>query len=183
MTRSLTQAGHLSSSMAAIYRRSSVSRAKSRHLMIDCRGMAAVEFGLATVVLLGLLSPMIDLGLAFSQQIKVRHAAEAGAQYASLNLWSSSSSPGAIQNIVNGSTTLSLTWAQSPTEFCGCPNGTNTGITNIGSPPCSGTPSGCSEPAGYYVTFQVTANYTPMMPLSILANPTTLSATPVVRVQ
>jgi len=34
----------------------------------DRRGMSAVEFGLATPVFLAMLTPVIDLGLAFSQQ-------------------------------------------------------------------------------------------------------------------
>ncbi len=153
-----------------------------RRIAADCTGMSAVEFGVAAPVLLGLLSPVIDLGLAFSQQMKVRHAAEAGAQYASLNPWSNSTAAG-VKTAANNATALSLTWTQNPAEFCGCPNSANTQITNTGSPPCSGTPSGCSEPAGYYVTFTVTSNYTPLMPYSILSNPTTLSAQPVVRVQ
>jgi Flp pilus assembly protein TadG len=153
-----------------------------RNTAADRKGLSAVEFGLVAPVLLGMLSPLIDLGLAFSQQIKLEHAAEAGAQYASLNPWSSSTAA-AIQNAANNSTPLALTWAAAPTEFCGCPNGSNTQITNTGNPPCSGTPSGCSEPAGYYVTFTVTSNYTPVMPFSVLSNPTTLTAQPVVRVQ
>jgi hypothetical protein len=34
----------------------------------DRRGMSAVEFGLAAPVFLAMLTPVIDLGLAFSQQ-------------------------------------------------------------------------------------------------------------------
>jgi Flp pilus assembly protein TadG len=152
------------------------------NIIAETKGVSAVEFGLVTPILLGLLSPLIDIGLAYSQQIKLRHAAEAGAQYASLNTWSSST-VAAIQTATNSATPLSVTWAAPPTEFCGCPNGSNTQITNTGNPPCSGTPSGCSEPAGYYVTFTVTSNYTPVMPFSVLSNPTTLTAQPVVRVQ
>ena len=48
-------------------------------------GTSAVEFALAAPVLLGLLVPMADLGMAFSQQIKVQQAAVAGAQYAALH--------------------------------------------------------------------------------------------------
>src|SRR5258708_20544093 len=51
----------------------------------DCRGVSAVEFGLAAPVFLAALSPLVDLGLAFSQQIRVNQAVEAGAQYASVN--------------------------------------------------------------------------------------------------
>src|SRR6266480_7810225 len=53
----------------------------------DRRGMSAVEFGLAAPVFLAILTPVIDLGLAFSQKIQVQQAAAAGAQYVSLNYW------------------------------------------------------------------------------------------------
>jgi hypothetical protein len=114
--------------------------------------------------------------------MKLQHAADAGAQYASLNPWSSNSSSN-IESTVTQATTQTVSWGQTPTEFCGCPNSNSTTITNTGSPPCSGTPSGCAEPVGYYVTFTVTTNYTSVMPFSILSNPTTLTAQPVVRVQ
>ena len=35
------------------------------------RGNAAIEFALATPILIGLLVPVADLGIAFSQQIQV----------------------------------------------------------------------------------------------------------------
>jgi Flp pilus assembly protein TadG len=151
-------------------------------LAADRTGLAMVEFGLGAALLLGALSPLVDLGLAYSQQIKLQNAAEAGAQYASLNPWSNAAASN-IQSAVNNATAQSLTWTTTPNEFCGCPNSAGTQITNTGSPPCSGTPSGCSEPAGYYVTFTVAYSYTPVMPFSILSNPTTLTAQPVVRVQ
>src|SRR6266576_2883649 len=59
-------------------------------LVRDRQGMSAVEFGLAAPVFLAALSPVIDLGLAFSQQIKLQQAAGSGAQYASMNPWSDS---------------------------------------------------------------------------------------------
>jgi len=34
----------------------------------DRRGMSAVEFGLAAPVFMAMLTPVVDLGLAFSQQ-------------------------------------------------------------------------------------------------------------------
>ena len=45
----------------------------------DRSGMSAVEFGLAAPVFLAMLTPVIDIGLAFSQQIRVNQAVEAGA--------------------------------------------------------------------------------------------------------
>src|SRR5712691_5743128 len=72
------------------------------------RGNAAVEFALAAPILLGLLVPMADLGMAFSQQIKVQQAAAAGAQYAALHPWNSTSAT-AIANAVAAATTLAVT--------------------------------------------------------------------------
>ena len=64
----------------------------------DCRGVSAVEFGLATPVFLAALSPLIDLGLAFSQQIRVNQAVEAGAQYAAVNQYNSGTWATNVQN-------------------------------------------------------------------------------------
>src|SRR6266567_5980007 len=97
------------------------------------RGNAAIEFALATPILLGLLVPVADLGIAFSQQIQVQQAAQAGAQYALLHGWNSS----AITNAVTAATNLpGVSAAPAPTESCGCPTGT--AITVIGPLPCSG---------------------------------------------
>jgi len=46
----------------------------------DRRGVSAVEFALATPVLLALIVPVIDLGPAFSEPMKVQQAAQAGGQ-------------------------------------------------------------------------------------------------------
>ena len=156
----------------------------------DRRGMSAVEFGVAAPIFLAVLSPVIDLGFAFSQKIQLNQAAETGAQYASLNAWSSNTATN-IQSAVNNAaaaTTLSLTWTTTPNEFCGCPNAGNTAIVSHDTLSTCGTANGgtnCSDGSapGYYVTFTVQSSYTPVMPYTILANPTTLVAQPVVRVQ
>src|SRR6266568_2113813 len=71
-------------------------------LMRSERGNSAIEFALATPILLGLLVPVADLGMAFSQQLQVQQAAQAGAQYALLHGWNSS----AISNAVTAATNL-----------------------------------------------------------------------------
>ena len=55
----------------------------------DRRGMSAVEFGIAAPVFLAILMPVVDLGRAYSQQIQVRQAVQAGALYASVNVYNS----------------------------------------------------------------------------------------------
>ena len=146
----------------------------------DPRGVSAVEFGLAAPVFLAALSPLIDLGLAFSQQIRVNQAVEAGAQYAAVNQYNSGTWATNVQNAITNATSLPVT----PTvgsETCGCPNATNTAISNVGSPPCTQT---CTDGtiAGYYVTISATATYTSVMPYPIINNPT-LSSQAVVRIQ
>jgi Flp pilus assembly protein TadG len=151
----------------------------------DRRGVSAVEFGLAAPVFLAALSPVIDLGLAFSQQIRINQAVEAGAQYAAVNQYNSGTWATNVSNAVTNATTLSV----SPTvgsETCGCPNATNTTISNVGSPPCTVPPqSNCSDGTapGYYVTISAQASYTSVMPYSILGTSATLSSQAVVRIQ
>ena len=149
----------------------------------DRRGVSAVEFGLAAPVFLAALSPLIDLGLAFSQQIRVNQAVEAGAQYAAVNQYNSGTWATNVQNAITTATTLSV----SPTvgsETCGCPNAANTAISNVGTPPCTVPPqSNCSDGTapGYYVTISATATYTSVMPYPIINNPT-LSSQAIVRI-
>ena len=146
----------------------------------DRRGVSAVEFGLAAPVFLAALSPLIDLGLAFSQQIRVNQAVEAGAQYAAVNQYNNGTWATNVQSAITNATSLTV----SPTvgsETCGCPNATNTAISNVGSPPCT---QACTDGtiAGYYVTISATATYTSVIPYPIINNPT-LSSQAVVRIQ
>jgi len=150
----------------------------------DRRGVSAVEFGLAAPMFLAALSPVIDLGLAFSQQIRINQAVEAGAQYASSNPYAGSSWSSNVSNaMTNAIANLTITPTVS-NETCGCPNATSTTITmGYGSPPtCTGPCPDSSNP-GYYVTITAQATYTSVMPYSILGSSATLSSQAVVRVQ
>src|SRR6266478_5540273 len=102
----------------------SMLRRLVRHFVLLARaerGNAAIEFALATPILLGLLVPVADLGIAFTQQIQVQQAAQAGAQYALLHGYSSS----AITNAVTAATNLpGVSAAPAPSQSCGCPTGT-----------------------------------------------------------
>ena len=141
------------------------------------RGNAAVEFGLAAPLLIGLFVPMADLGLAFSQQLQVQQAAQAGAFYASLYAWNSNS-PTTIANVVTSATTLAgLSATPAPSQSCGCPNG-----TTVAAATCEST---CSDgtTAGYYVVVSAQLTYTPVLPYSLLGSSVTLSAQSTVRTQ
>jgi len=138
------------------------------------RGNAAIEFALATPILLGLLVPVADLGIAFTQQIQVQQAAQAGAQYALLHGYSSS----AISNAVTAATNLpGVSAAPAPSQSCGCPTG-----TAIASAACSSTCSN-GETAGTYVYVNAQSSYNPVLPYSVLGSGVTLTAQATVRVQ
>jgi hypothetical protein len=125
---------------------------------------------------------------AFSQQIRINQAVEAGAQYASSNPYNGSSWSSAVSSaITNAISGISIT----PTvgsETCGCPNSTSTAIVTHDTvstcgPSNGGTycPDGSSP--GYYITISAQATYTSVMPYSILGSSATLSSTAIVRVQ
>jgi len=174
----------LSGRLTAILR---ISQAWIGALARDRRGMSAVEFGLAAPVFLAALSPLIDLGLAFSQQIKVNQAVEAGAQYASINPYNGGTWASNVQSAMTNATTLTVT----PTvgaETCGCPNSTSTAIVSHDTLSACGTANGgtaCDDGSqpGYYVTISAQVTYASVMPYSVLGTSSTLSSQAVVRVQ
>ena len=151
----------------------------------DRCGMSAVEFGLATPVFLAMLTPVIDLGLAFSQQIRVNQAVESGAQYASSNPYAGTSWASAVSSAMTNATTLSINPSVGA-ETCGCPNSTSTAIVtgSYGTPPnCTSNSCPDGSSPGYYVTINAQVTYTSVMPYSILGSSTTLSSQAVVRVE
>jgi Flp pilus assembly protein TadG len=160
-------------------------------LVRDRGGMSAVEFGVAAPVFLAILMPVVDLGRAYSQQIQIRQAVQSGALYASVNIYNTSTWSTNVQNAVTNSTYLSsdATFAANVSaESCGCPNATSTDISSHDTVTTCGRSNGgtnCSDGSapGYYVTITGSLTYTPVMPYSILASPTTLSDQAVVRIQ
>jgi len=156
-------------------------------------GMSAVEFGLAAPVFLAILTPVIDLGLAFSQKIQVQQTAAASAQYVSLNYWTDTNWQSNTISAATSATTLPICAGQSgctPTtaapikNTCGCPNSTHTDVidaTSGGS--CPSTCPSDGEKPGTYITVAAQLTYTSVMPFSILGSAVTLSAQSLVRVQ
>ena len=151
-------------------------------------GVSAIEFALASPFLLLLLLPLLDLGQAISEQIRLNLAVQAGTQYASLNLWSSTSSTD-IANIVNNATTLSLS-SVTATEYCGCPNtGAAPTLYAYPSAPatCGSSYPSCtadSQPAGIYIQVSAQYGHTSFVPYSALPYSNglqTLTSTAVVR--
>jgi len=140
-------------------------------------GTAAVEFALAAPVLLGLLVPTADLGIAFSREIQVQVAAQAGAQYAASHPWNTNS-PTKIANAVIAASTLpGVVATPAPSQTCGCPTG-----SAITAASCSSTCSN-GEIAGYYVIVNAKLPYTPPLPYSVLGKSVTLAAQSTIRIR
>ena len=150
-------------------------------------GMAAVEFAICAPILAALIVPACDLGMGLSQKLQVWEAAQAGAQYALVNGFSST----AIQNAVTGANSLtyngsarpaSISATPAPAESCGCPTGSSIAAASPAVPPCTGTcPSG--QQSGTYVTVSATAVYYPLITYPTLGSSVTLTAQSVVRIQ
>jgi Flp pilus assembly protein TadG len=140
-------------------------------------GIAAVEFGLLAPMLLLIVAASIDLGLAYSAQMKVQQAAQAGAQYALLHGFDSTK----ITAAVTAATTLSVNASPAATQRCGCLSGST--VTLSGTPPCLVTCGNGLTP-GTYVTVNAQASYTPLVPYAtLLSSPTTLTSQAQVRIQ
>ena len=140
----------------------------------DGRGVAAVEFALATPLLATMLTVLVDFGFGFYEKMQVYDAAQAGAQYALLYGWNQTN----IQNAVTGATTLSgLTATPAPTQSCGCPSGTAVTAATCGTNCANGLA------AGTYVTVNAQATYTPLISYAVMGSSVTLSAQSMVRIQ
>ena len=158
--------GRLSDAARKLY---AVTRAKG--------GTAALEFALATPLLVTLLVPVADLGLAYSEQIRVQQAAQAGAQYAIFHPWNSASAT-TISKAVRAASTLStITASPAPSQTCGCPGGSGIAASSCGSICSDG------QSAGYYVTVNAQAPYNSAMPYSVLGSSVILTARSTVRIR
>src|SRR5437660_8563590 len=114
-------------------------------------GAAAVEFAFIAPLIIAMLIFVTDLGIGFYRKMQVENAAQAGAQYAAVNGFSTSSA----SNAVLAATSFSgISASPAPTQFCGCP--TSAGVTAAAS--CRSACSGRSEP-GTYVTASAQADY------------------------
>lgn len=142
-----------------------------RRLLRAADGMSAVEFGLAAPILMAILSPVVELGQAFHQQMEVQNAAQAGAQYALRHGWDSAS----IQNAASAATPVAITTSSS--EGCYCPTASGMGAAVTCQSSCADGTS-----AGTYVTVDTQSTYTSTLPYSLLGSSATLSAQAAVRI-
>ncbi len=138
------------------------------------QGVSAIEFAVVGGTLSLLLLGILDFGRAYWEKVQVGDAAQAGADYAQRNGYSST----AIQSAVTNATALSGVQASpAPSQFCGCPNASS-GVT---SSSCTAT---CSDgtTAGTYVTVNANVSYSTIFAWPGLTNPMTLASSVTVRI-
>ena len=149
----------------------------SESLLCAKSGTSAVEFAVAAPVLMGLLVPVADLGIAFAQQQQVQQAVQAGAQYASFHPWHTNS-PTQIADAVRAASAHSgISVNPAPYQVCGCPTGSAVTSATCGSTCSNG------QTAGYYVVVTAEASYAPVLPDLALPDQATLTGQSTVRIR
>ncbi|MGH9553424.1 MAG: TadE/TadG family type IV pilus assembly protein [Terriglobales bacterium] len=141
----------------------------------NCRGTAAVEFGLIVPMLVAMLAPLVDLGVAAYTKMQVQNASQAGAEYAAVHGWNTT----AIQTAVTSATTLSgISASPAPSESCGCVSGTTiTAVT------CGATCVASGRAAATFITVNAQAQYSTMLPYPGLSSPLTFNAQSKIRIK
>jgi Flp pilus assembly protein TadG len=125
-------------------------------------GVAAIEFAVIGAFLCMTVVATGDLGMGFYSYMQVQNSAQAGAQYAAVHGFNSSS----VASAVTSATALPGVYATpAPTQFCGCVSG-----TTVVAATCSTTCANGMN-AGTYVTASAVRDYTtliawPMFPSS-----------------
>src|SRR5271166_1941120 len=155
------------------------SSRRPAQLGADVEGASAVEFAIVLSLLSTLLFGLVDYGTGLWEAMVVGNAARAGAFYAALNGWNSTS----ITAAVTGATELSsssscplpsttyntISACPAPSQVCACPSAT---LGLVAPPSPAPTPPNCSAklcsdgvtPAGYYVQVNAKANYSTIIP-------------------
>jgi Flp pilus assembly protein TadG len=154
------------------------------------RGVAAIEFAMAMPLLMILLAGLLEIGFRMFESMQVQDAVEAGALYASLQVWN----PDIFANSANLANTVTAVETATGTggitattsEICGCPSAG--GIDQGGT--CSGNPCSCAgntcpaagTAAGTYVQINSSLTHTSFITYPGLALPPTLTGYAIVRV-
>jgi Flp pilus assembly protein TadG len=172
---------------------------KIRALSADRSGVAAVEFGIFSVLLALALANVVDVTMYLYQRMQAENATEVAAQAAwktcdltvlplTTDCSTLAASVTAVQNAL-GSTSLGTRVALvsgSPSVGYYCVNSSNAlqYVSNISSKPADCTVAGTpSLQPGYYIQVQTTFTYTPIFPgMSISSTfPTPINRTSLMR--
>ncbi len=141
-------------------------------MLLDTRGVSAVEFAIFAPMLILLAIGTTDLGMGFYRRMQVESAAQAGAQYALLHGFDAT----AISTAVTSATNFSgIAASPAPSQFCGCPS--SAGISAMS---CSSICSSGSSP-GTYVSVSAQAAYSTLISYPGFASSYSLAATSIAR--
>lgn len=142
-----------------------------RHVALDNRGLAAVEFAFVLPILAILLAGLIDFSRLASQRMQVRAAAQAGADYVLRAGWDEA----AVRRSITGSTSLPTSAEPGPRFVLACLAGTE--IIETTAETCTnGTKSGT------YVITSARASFKALMPWPGIAVPNTIDGSAFARV-
>jgi Flp pilus assembly protein TadG len=137
-------------------------------------GSSAVEFALISPLVITLLVGIVDYGLATTQRLATRHAAQAGAEQAALHGFDATKITTAMQNASPG---VAVAATPAPAQSCGCASGTTVATASCGSTCADGTK------AGTYVTVNAQSVYTTVIPYPGFPSSFTFTERSFVRIQ
>lgn len=142
-------------------------------------GMAAVEFAFVVPILALMMVSTIDLGMGFYRKMQVREAAQAGAQWAMLHGFNSTS----ISTAVTSATSFpGISATPAPSQFCGC--AASTGVTpNEDTAPICESPCPDTTVAGTFVTASAQATYNTILAYPSIPASFAFTAQTTVRIQ
>jgi Flp pilus assembly protein TadG len=153
-----------------------------RALARDRDGVSAIELAICLPLLVGMLVPMIDLGMGAYMKMQLANAVHAGAEYAAKHGFDQT----AIESAVTNATAMSGIQPDqpaAPAEVCHCvdTSGSYPVLDGGSAAPCTGACA--SGTMGTYVVVNAQASYSLLFPYPGLTNPVTLTAQSVVRIQ
>ena len=140
----------------------------------DRRGAAAAEFALIVPLLAAMVVLTVDLGMGVYSKMQVENAAQAGAQYAIIHGFDSSSISSAVTNATSNS---GINSSPAPSQFCGCASATGITATSCGALCSTG------NAPGTYVTVSAQGTYSTLMNYSIVPSSYTFNAQSTVRLK
>jgi Flp pilus assembly protein TadG len=137
-------------------------------------GVAAIEFAVLGAVLCMIVVAVGDLGLGFYSNMQVQNSAQAGAQYAAVHGFNSTSVTNAV---TNATSVAGITASPAPTQFCGCVTGSTMATATCGSVCANGMT------AGTYVSVSAARTYSTLISYPGFPASYSQTATSTVRIQ
>jgi len=137
-------------------------------------GVAAIEFAVLGAVLCMIVVAVGDLVMGFYSNMQVQNSAQAGAQYAAVHGFNSTS----VSNAVTNATSVAgITARPAPPQFCGCVTGSTMATATCGSVCANGMT------AGTYVSVSAARTYSTLISYPGFPASYSQTATSTVRIQ